>query len=172
MSSTTADKEADLKDEAVDEVDKRPISSRSDIKVPSLAEQAQHEIERLGAALSLPKILNILKDKYPNPSADDVWIGSYLSSRLRTLFENPSMVGNRDGIHGSNSIVETVFTTIVEYLREKPNSEMEEMVVTEPLSDIPELEEKHLIAPDEADCVPPEGWVMLPGETDCDLKVD
>lgn len=56
----------------------------------SLEELAKLEIERLGNALRFSMVLDLVRDAYPDPSADDIWFGNYLKSGLESLLRHPS----------------------------------------------------------------------------------
>lgn len=55
----------------------------------SLEELAKLENERLGNGLSFSIILGLVRDVYPDPSADDTWCSSYLKPSLDVLLQNP-----------------------------------------------------------------------------------
>ncbi|KAJ9133159.1 hypothetical protein NKR23_g10949 [Pleurostoma richardsiae] len=61
-----------------------------DYELPALADLAQLEIERLGKGLPFSIVLGLIQSAYPDPSADDVWFGSYLKSGLKSVFQKPS----------------------------------------------------------------------------------
>jgi len=56
----------------------------------SLQELAKLEIERLGNGLRFSVVLGLVRDAYPDPSADDTWFSNYLKSGLESLLQNPS----------------------------------------------------------------------------------
>lgn len=59
-------------------------------ELSSLEELAKLEIERLGNGLRFSMVLDLVRDAYPDPSADDTWFGDYLESGLKSLLRNTS----------------------------------------------------------------------------------
>ncbi|KAI1772063.1 hypothetical protein F4818DRAFT_427477 [Hypoxylon cercidicola] len=59
-------------------------------ELPALKELAKGEMERVGSNLQATQLLDILKEKYPNPRADDIWLHNYIKSQIIPVLENPA----------------------------------------------------------------------------------
>ncbi|KAL7800058.1 hypothetical protein V8C37DRAFT_363904 [Trichoderma ceciliae] len=85
-----------------------------------LVELAKAEIERLGNRLRAPLVFDLMRDAYPNPSTDDLWLNGYLKARLSLFLKSSpgSLVGEITGERKSMSISEILFESMFELLHE------------------------------------------------------
>ncbi|KAK3305071.1 uncharacterized protein B0T15DRAFT_484814 [Chaetomium strumarium] len=90
-------------------------------ELSSLEELAKLEIERLGNGLPFSVVLEIVRDAYPEPSADDVWFSGYLKSGLESLLRNRSELSDY-GIPNAKrktiSVADLLFKNLVELVRD------------------------------------------------------
>ncbi|KAK8022860.1 hypothetical protein PG991_006741 [Apiospora marii] len=84
--------------------------------LPSLAEQAQKEIRRLGHSITVSNVLAALNTAYPSGTTD-MFLSGYLRSRVKALFADPvamgAMTSTPDDEDRPKSIVEILFETMV-----------------------------------------------------------
>lgn len=84
--------------------------------LPSLAEQAEKEIRRLGDSIAMSKVLAVLNTAYPNGTTD-MFLSGYLRSRIKALFADhiamEALTDTLDDDEQPKSIVEILFETMV-----------------------------------------------------------
>ncbi|KAL6697520.1 hypothetical protein J3F84DRAFT_407121 [Trichoderma pleuroticola] len=89
--------------------------------LPNLAELAKAEVERLGEKLPVSHVFDTLRQICPNPDPDDVWLGEFLKSQLRSFlwvgFIKPpqSQTGT---LHKTVPISHVLFKSMLELFRE------------------------------------------------------
>ena len=136
-------------------------------------------MERLGAGLSLPKLIDVLSGLYPNPKCDDGWMRCYLQSRIKALFANPAAVRalkDRYGSTNETSIIEFFFASIVECVVpeetqvETVGTESDEVKAESLAEAVPELEPEPelghaegLLEPGQVDSSTEEAMTTPPG---------
>ncbi|KAI4869796.1 hypothetical protein F4820DRAFT_405940 [Hypoxylon rubiginosum] len=59
-------------------------------ELSALKDLAKGEIERVGRQLQVTQVLDLLKDVYQTPRADDMWLHNYIKSRVEPLLDNPT----------------------------------------------------------------------------------
>ncbi|PHH92665.1 hypothetical protein CDD83_6269 [Cordyceps sp. RAO-2017] len=85
----------------------------------TLAEQAQSEIERIGARLDLHTIFRAAEKAYPNPCMDDAWFINYLKARSKALMTDQAArqnMGFRHDTQGTISVAAIFLESVVESL--------------------------------------------------------
>ncbi|KAK5994032.1 hypothetical protein PT974_07472 [Cladobotryum mycophilum] len=102
----------------------RVYAAARKFELASLEELAKVQIQRLGDELRVLLVFDLVRNEYPNPSLDDVWISAYLKSRLRTLFVNPAEPMEQSSTDESTtvSISDILFKSMFELLRENTTS--------------------------------------------------
>ncbi|KAJ9133154.1 hypothetical protein NKR23_g10942 [Pleurostoma richardsiae] len=124
-----------------------------DYELPALADLAKLEIERLGKGLPFSIVLGLIQSAYPDPSADDVWFGSYLKSGLKSVFQKPSEFldcGVQDVEHKTLSVSDLLVKGLAELVRDH-------VILPEDLDAAPKgevLEESAFIMPVPETCEP------------------
>ncbi|UKZ82415.1 hypothetical protein TrVFT333_010203 [Trichoderma virens FT-333] len=99
--------------------------------LPNLVELAKAEIERLGGRLQLSLVFDLLRDAYPDPETNDVWIGNYLKNRLKCFLTDgiiEPLVGEADVRYKTASISDILFKTILELFQENKASMRNEYI--------------------------------------------
>lgn len=100
--------------------------------LPSLAEQAQKEIRRLGDSVTLSNVLAVLNTAYPNGTTD-MFLSGYLRSRMKALFADHiamgAMTSTPDDEDRPKSIVEILFETMVKLRLEEDREGCDEQGV-------------------------------------------
>ncbi|KAK7937600.1 uncharacterized protein PG986_014468 [Apiospora aurea] len=100
--------------------------------LPSLAEQAEKEIRRLGDSITMSKVLAVLNTAYPN-GITDMFLSGYLRSRMKALFADrvamEALTNTLDDNGQPKSIVEILFETMVKLQLEDGREECDEQGV-------------------------------------------
>ncbi|KAI2602910.1 uncharacterized protein GGS25DRAFT_509178 [Hypoxylon fragiforme] len=96
--------------------------------LPLLEQLAKGEIERLGAALELTQLFDVLTEVHPKPRADDVWLHGYIKARVAPIIESPPAslrIDSSEGVGGSGkklSAISFLLRAMVELCRERGGS--------------------------------------------------
>ncbi|EHK18909.1 uncharacterized protein TRIVIDRAFT_204313 [Trichoderma virens Gv29-8] len=99
--------------------------------LPNLVELAKAEIERLGGRLQLSLVFDLLRDAYPDPETNDVWIGNYLKNRLKCFLTDgiiEPLASEADVRYKTASISDILFKTILELFQENKASMRNEYI--------------------------------------------
>lgn len=94
-----------------------------DYRILALKELAKSQMETLGNKLHLATIIDLIRNVYPDPVADDAWFSNYLKSSLRSVFlRSPSELLScisLSGEHRTSSIGDLLFNNLVEVMLEQ-----------------------------------------------------
>lgn len=107
----------------------RVYTAAKTYSLPSLVELAKAEIERLGERLQVSLAFDLMRDAYPNPDTDDVWLNSYLKNRLKLFLEDgftDTLVDEVAVRRNAVSVSDILFKSLLELLRDNAVSPHEE----------------------------------------------
>ncbi|KEY66076.1 hypothetical protein S7711_11333 [Stachybotrys chartarum IBT 7711] len=95
-----------------------------DYRILGLEELAKRQMETLGSKLHLATTIDLIRNVYPDPAADDAWLSNYLKSSLKAVFlRNPSellsCISLSHGEHRTSSIGDLLFNNLVEVMLEQ-----------------------------------------------------
>ncbi|KAL6901618.1 hypothetical protein GGI43DRAFT_362518 [Trichoderma evansii] len=85
-----------------------------------LVELAKDEIQKLGKNLRTTLIFDLVKDAYPSPRTDDIWLSTYLKAQLRLFLESPlkSLAEKKVEDQAAMSISDLLFKSMSEIYHE------------------------------------------------------
>ncbi|KAK3342124.1 hypothetical protein B0T25DRAFT_359743 [Lasiosphaeria hispida] len=97
------------------------VASR-DLQIDGLVSLAKEEIHMLGERVDIFSIIDIVKNAYPSPTADDTWFPSFMKERLDAALAHPMLMLKTDipvAISDGMSIVKFIIKGVLQAYGER-----------------------------------------------------